>query len=60
MIRSHKQINPHSITPLGPLPHVEPEDDGEVVLKVGNITLNNLVPGADDSSKKHTLKHQAA
>lgn len=59
MSRSHKQINPHSITPLGPLPHVEPNDDGEVLLKVGGITLNNLVPGTD-SSHKHTLKHQQA
>lgn len=54
--KSHRQINPHSITPLGPLPHVEPEDDGEVLLKVGNVTLNNLVPDTD-SSTTHTLKH---
>lgn len=57
--KSHLKINPTTITAVGPLPHVEPDDGGEVVLKVGNIKLDNLVPDANDSDKQHTLKHQA-
>jgi putative glutathione S-transferase len=55
---SHKQISPYSIYVLGPLPHVEPEDDGEVILKIGNVTLSHLNPSGEGAGKKHVLKHQ--
>ncbi|BFZ56656.1 S-glutathionyl-(chloro)hydroquinone reductase [Savitreella phatthalungensis] len=54
--KSHTQINPTKITPVGPLPHVEPEDGGDVILKVGNIKLDHLVPETE-GSRTHTLKH---